>query len=550
MPARSRPNVLFVMTDEERYPPPYEADALAEFRRTQLPARERLRAQSREFHRHYAAATACLPSRTTLFTGQYPSLHGVTDTDGLTKAATDPAMHFLDPDTVPTMGDWFRAAGYRTHYRGKWHISHPDLVVPGTHERLRANDVDGVVDPVAVDAYRRADRLDQFGFSGWIGREPHGADKADCGFVRDGVFADQVVDLFAEIAGSDDDAPWLAVASFVNPHDIGFSGFGWDALGFPPIPESIPDVPEAPSQSDSFAGRPDCQRQFRDVWPKLLYPQATDLTYRRLYHSLHVLVDAAIMRVLDELQRRGLADDTVIVFTSDHGDLLGAHGGLMQKWHNAFDEAVRVPLLVSGPGIDPGAGGVEIATSHVDVLPTLLGLAAVDVEAAAATVARHHVETQPLPGRDHSPLLTGAAAPDAVDAPVYFMTEDQISRGLRMTNRFTGEPFDPVEAPDKVESVISRLPTGAGGVPELWKLNHYYDRLTEWEESRGVAPDRFAPPAVEHQWELHNLSVDPEERTNLARDEAAAAVRARLESVLERTRDEMRRTPQHVNVPA
>jgi choline-sulfatase len=90
MPVPSRPNVLFVMTDEERYPPPYEAEALAEFRRTQLPARERLRAQSRELHR-----------RTTLFTGQYPSLHGVTDTDGPTKAATDPAMHFLDPDTVP-----------------------------------------------------------------------------------------------------------------------------------------------------------------------------------------------------------------------------------------------------------------------------------------------------------------------------------------------------------------------------------------------------------------------------------------------------------------
>ena len=163
MPVPFRPNVLFVMTDEERYPPPYEAEALAEFRRTQLPARERLRAQSRELHRHYAGATACSPSRTTLFTGQYPSLHGVTDTDGLTKAATDPAMHFLDPDTVPTMGDWFRAAGYRTHYRGKWHVSHPDLVVPGTHQSLRANDVDGVVDPAAVDAYRRADRLDQFG---------------------------------------------------------------------------------------------------------------------------------------------------------------------------------------------------------------------------------------------------------------------------------------------------------------------------------------------------------------------------------------------------
>ena len=145
-------------------------------------------------------------------------------------------MHFLDPDTVPTMGDWFRAAGYRTHYRGKWHVSHPDLLVPGTHESLRANDADGVVDPAAVDAYRRADRLDQFGFSGWVGREPHGADKADCGFVRDGVFAEQVVDLFAELAAADDDAPVAGGGVVREPprHRVQRIRRG-SVLGFPPV---------------------------------------------------------------------------------------------------------------------------------------------------------------------------------------------------------------------------------------------------------------------------------------------------------------------------
>ena len=547
----SRPNVLVIMTDEERYPPPYEADALAEFRRTQLPARERLRAQSRELHHHYAAATACTPSRASLFTGHYPSLHGVTATDGLAKSAVDPAMHWLDPESVPTLGDWFRAAGYRTHYRGKWHISHADLVVPGTHQSLRVNDVDGVVDPSAVDAYRRADRLDGFGFSGWIGRDPHGVDKADTGFVRDGLFAEQVIDLFAELGNANGSPrarePWLAVASFVNPHDIGFTGFGWNALGFPPIADAIPDVPEAPSQSDSFAGRPDCQRQFAALWPQLLYPQDTDLEYRRLYHFLHTLVDAAIMRILDALHDHGLADDTIIVFTSDHGDVLGAHGGLMQKWHNAFDEAIHVPMLVSGPGVDPGLRGVEIATSHVDVVPTLLGLAGVDIEAAAAVVARHHVETQPLPGRDLSGVLTGSVTEAAVDAPVYFMTEDEISRGLRTTNRFTGDPFEPVSQPNKVESVITRLPTGDGGADELWKLNHYYDRLADWEQSRGIRQRPLAPPPADPQWELHNLTVDPEERVNLADAVDRVTVFWRLQSVLEHTRDIARRTPQHVN---
>ena len=196
------PNVLLIMTDEERYPPPYEDASVAEFRRTQLPARERLRDGGLELHRHYAGSTACVPSRATLFTGQYPSLHGVAQTDGLAKKPTDPSMGWLDPDEVPTLGDWFRAGGYRTHYRGKWHVSHADLPVPGTHEGLMASDEDGQVIAEAVAAYRRADRLDPFGFSGWIGREPHGAAKQDSGTVRDGVFAEQVVELFDELAGA------------------------------------------------------------------------------------------------------------------------------------------------------------------------------------------------------------------------------------------------------------------------------------------------------------------------------------------------------------
>ena len=205
------------------------------------------------------------------------------------------------------MGDWFRAAGYRTHYRGKWHISHADLVVPGTHESLRANDADGVVDPAAVDAYRRADRLDPFGFSGWIGREPHGADKADTGFVRDGVFAEQVVDLFGELAAADDDAPVAGGGVVREParHRVQRARVE-RCSGSRPSPDSIPDIAEAPSQSDSFAGRPDCQRQFREVWPQAPLPAGRPTsTYRRLYHFLHVLVDAAIMRILDELARVG-----------------------------------------------------------------------------------------------------------------------------------------------------------------------------------------------------------------------------------------------------
>ena len=239
------PNVLLIMTDEERYPTPYETAEVKEFRRTQLTSRERIRDGGVELHRHYVGSTACVPSRATLFTGQYPSLHGVSQTDGVAKDPDDPAMRWLDPDEVPTMGDWFRAGGYRTHYRGKWHISHADLPVPGTHEGLAASDDDGRLVPEVVEAYRRADRLDPFGFSGWIGREPHGAAKQDSGIVRDGVFAEQVADLFGDLAAGDRDQPWLAVASFVNPHDIAFAGGFYELLlGFEVDDDTVPDIPD------------------------------------------------------------------------------------------------------------------------------------------------------------------------------------------------------------------------------------------------------------------------------------------------------------------
>ena len=101
------------MTDEERYPPPYETAEVAEFRRTQMPARERVRDGGLELHRHYAGSVACVPSRATLFTGQYPSLHGVAKTSGIAKRASDPAMGWLDPDEVPTMGDGSGPVGIR-----------------------------------------------------------------------------------------------------------------------------------------------------------------------------------------------------------------------------------------------------------------------------------------------------------------------------------------------------------------------------------------------------------------------------------------------------
>src|SRR3981081_2690386 len=122
-----RPHVLLVMTDQLRTPPPYESEELARWRREHCVGEERLRQTGVSFKYHYPMTTACAPSRASLLTGQYPSLHGVTQTDGLAKHADSSDMVWLAPDSVPTLGDWFRAGGYRTYFKGKWHASHAHL---------------------------------------------------------------------------------------------------------------------------------------------------------------------------------------------------------------------------------------------------------------------------------------------------------------------------------------------------------------------------------------------------------------------------------------
>ena len=405
-----------------------------------------------------------------------------------------------------------------------------------------ASDDDGRPIAHAVEAYRKADRLNPFGFSGWIGREAHGASKSDCGTVRDGVFAEQVIELFDDLVQASSDGPWLAVASFVNPHDIAFAGGLYKLLfDFEPCDDTVPEIPEPPSQGDSFAGRPACQELFQTVWPQMVADQPADLAYRQLYYFLHKVVDQAIGRILDALEASGMADDTIVVFTSDHGDLLGAHGGLQQKWCNAFDEATHVPFVVRGPGVDWTAEGITTPTSHVDLIPTLMGLAGIDVERAAAGVAAHHAEARPLPGRDLSGLITGKAAAPSVATPIYFMTEDDITRGLNQANVLTAKPFTPVAQPSNIESVITTLPTGDGGTPELWKLNHYYERLDDWNADHGIKPNPFAAPAAEPVFELHNLTADPEERHNRVSD--AASELSQLQSSLASQRDEKRLVP-------
>ena len=300
-------------------------------------------------------------------------------------------MSWLDPDEVPTLGDWFRAGGYQTHYRGKWHISHADLPIPGTHEGLAASDDDGRLIPEAIEAYREADRLDPFGFSGWIGREPHGAAKSDCGTVRDGVFAEQVVDLFGDLAEASGDGPWLAVALVREPprHRLRRRLLRTAAAASPSTTTPCPTSPRRRRRPTRSSGRPACQEHVQEplaadgrapasrqrLPPPLLLPAQAGRSGRSAASST-------------PSTRRAWPTTPSSCSPPTTATCSARTAACSRSGRNAYDESLGCPMLVKGPGVSSTSGGISAPTSHVDLIPTLMGLAGIDVEQAAAGVAR------------------------------------------------------------------------------------------------------------------------------------------------------------------
>jgi arylsulfatase A-like enzyme len=198
-----------------------------------------LRANGVSFKHHYPITAACAPSRSALPTGHHPSLHGVSQTDGLTKSAEGDDVFWLAPDAVPTLGDWFRAGGYRTFFKGKWHASHAHLDADDGKGFLLSIDDDGKPQEENIKRYLKADLLDEVGFS------------------------ESMIDLWGTIPAPQ---PWIE-------------------------------------------------------------------THLKFYYQQQATVDEQITRVLDALAASGAYENTIVVFSSDHGDLQGSHNGMHEKWH-------------------------------------------------------------------------------------------------------------------------------------------------------------------------------------------------------------------------
>ncbi len=547
----NRPDVIVLMTDQERAAPPYEGAEVAAWRREHLGAERWFNENAVNFGRHYTGSLACVPSRPTMFTGQYPDVHGVSQTNGLGKMEDDSRMRWMRAGEVPTLGNWFRAGGYDTRYVGKWHITHADLPSPDGDGSLLTHDDSGVVDAAAVQAYLDADPLDAFGFTGWIGPEPHGGEPAMSGLVSDPIYAERAVtwleDRYARRAAGDEQAqtPFLLVVSFVNPHDIVFAP-GWlGRLGrnnpFANDPLNPPAVPGSPTDDEDLRTKPAAQIAYRASYPTTYGPAPMveaaytkeAQAYRDLYYRLHLAADGPLDRV-----RKAVVDgstDAVMVRTADHGELLGAHGGLHQKWFNLYDEATRVPFAIARVGCATTTPRSidDAPTSHVDLVPTLLGAAGIDVAETAEVLGNEFSELHELPGRDLMPVVDGAHADR--DRTVYAITRDNMPEGdtgasgiaRRMGKTEKQPPPLRIQVPAHVaanfESIVTRVAEAdaAGGADHLWKIVRSFDDPSTWTEpgvrhlaASGPSGDQYRTEPLPDQWELYDLDADPIEAIN------------------------------------
>lgn len=305
-----QPNVLLIIADQWRG----SDQGWRGNREVLTPHLDRLAENGVGIPGAYANAPVCGPSRGCLFTGQMPHRHGVVANDLP-----------LTPG-IPTIADVFSAAGYQTGWVGKWHL-------------------DGLPRDKWVAPERRR------GFKYWAGTncahdyfDAHyytGDDPAPVPFS--GYEAHVHTDLALQFMAENKDLPFFLTVSYNPPHD--------------PY-EDVPD--EYLSRYDGAALTP---RENADTSQGLL----------RLYYAGITAADEQIGRLVGGLEALGLTSDTLVVVTSDHGDMLGSHG--RQKKQVPFEEAVSVPLVFSWPGRLAPREALDGVFGLVDLSPTVLGLA-------------------------------------------------------------------------------------------------------------------------------------------------------------------------------
>jgi hypothetical protein len=298
-------------------------------------------------------------------------------------------------------------------------------------------------------------------------------------------------------------------------------------------------------------------------------PELACRAFMQYYGYLIHEVDRHIDAVLKALEESGQADNTIVIFTADHGEYGGAHGQMMEKWFSSYEEFMHVPMVVRFPTslhqVPGGIQQIDRVTSHIDMLPTILGLAGVDEETLATLTNRLHEMHFEVPepvGADLSGLLIGQE--DSVQNPgsdeeragVLFTTYDNITAPLTEESDESDEGLTGYEVfCAAVQTIIgdddtySMVDAGRFKEGSVTQPNHIHSVVSQdgWKLACYYDPE----DTVAQQYELYNLKVDSNEEHNLlvydgafptvvdaaALPENLAAMHADIESTANRMMD-------------
>ncbi len=389
-----RPNILFIMVDQ------LAPQVLSAYGGTGLatPHLDRLAGDGVVFENAYCNFPLCAPARFSMLSGRLPSRIG----------AFDNAVEF--PASTPTFHHHLRIAGYRTCLAGKMHFVGPDQL-HGYEERV-------TTDVYPADFLWSPDwRLDDESWLEWyhsmhavLDSGPH---RKSVNIAYDDEVEFEANRWLHEHADSGDERPFALTVSFISPHDPYLAPPHWweqyrDADIAAPRVRDIPLGERDPhSRRHWFL----TGRHLADI------SEADVMRMRRAYLAVTALVDAKIGRLLAALDETGMADDTVIVFTSDHGDSLGERGLFFKM--SFFEWSVRVPLIVHAPGAF-APRRVVANVSHVDLLATLLDVACDGNpgEPAAPTDGHTLVPLASGSGDDWPDLVCAEYTAEGVRAPL------------------------------------------------------------------------------------------------------------------------------------
>jgi arylsulfatase A-like enzyme len=472
-----RPNFLFVMSDD------HAAHAISAYgsRINRTPNLDRIATGGMRFDACCCTNSICTPSRAAILTGTYNHVNGVTTLD----------THM--DNTLTTFPKLLHRAGYQTAVVGKWHLGHGPA-----H------------DPTGFDFWRVLPGQGHYHDPVMLGPGPNGSHEV---VERGGYVTDLITDDCLEwLDRRDPDRPFMLLCHHKAPHRR------WEPSREHFTMFDDVDIPEPETMWDDHATRAAVVRAMRmrlmdldpitdlkaPVPPGLSEDDEIRWRYQRYikdYLRVIASVDDNVGRLLDWLDANGLAERTVVVYTSDQGFFLGDHGWFDKRL--MYEESLAMPFMVRFPAlVEPGTVCDELAL-NVDVAPTFLELAGVDVPP----------EVQ---GRSLVPLLRGETPPDWRGSMYYryWMHRDG----------------------------AHAVPAHYGVRTRTHKLICYYNDPLGQEGARG--------PADPVEWELFDLVTDPLETTNVIADGHYDAVRAELEAELARLQAELGDTPHPAAVGA